>query len=543
MTMLIRSPEDIFRAEGKDVYFLHFHGWQEVDKAEQTRQEMQDWFAQNLPCTRTELIAPSEASGFVMGGPVGLRIDFSEQGLAAFCERWEEPATGKSLDPRFQCFLMPYANWFAKHGHFVPTLNKPEHVGPAVWIDTPLGLLTHVLSPQVAKQTPEHPAHYLDLWMHAVKLWPALQALDADALTYGRVLSSPEEPSGWWVMYSDVYSTSFDAVRKAEVLAWLGLPADTRMMVLQAAQALSAALKAAAVAHDAQWMAMGAALHDVGKLLYVQEVSGPGSEHEAAGEALLLKAGVPAHLARCCVTHGQWQNCEALESLCVALADRLWRGARCPELELRVIDAAAERKGRTHRSNALKRVAPTRFTHTRATRRSLALAVQRLIDASTRFKLVPIRRSRWSLTLALQGWPDAVRVQVSAHSLALVGGRRRWHSARRGLRRGELADWRHSMKVFLDDERSTPEGWVRVHWPDEANALLQTGQVTEISLDHDLGDDARGTGYDVVLWIEEAVHLRGFVPPSMHVHSANSAARVRMLAGIASIELIRNSKI
>ncbi|PUE06879.1 hypothetical protein B9Z51_13205 [Limnohabitans sp. T6-5] len=78
------------------------------------------------------------------------------------------------------------------------------------------------------------------------------------------------------------------------------------------------------------------------------------------------------------------------------------------------------RRRHTHRSNALKRVAPTRFTHTRATRRSLALAVQRLIDASTRFKLVPIRRSRWSHTLALQGWPDAVRVQVSIDSLALV---------------------------------------------------------------------------------------------------------------------------
>lgn len=78
---------------------------------------------------------------------------------------------------------------------------------------------------------------------------------------------------------------------------------------------------------------------------------------------------------------------------------------------------------------------------------------------------------------------------------------------------------------------------MRVHWPDEAIALLQTGQVTEISLDHDLGDDARGTGYDVVLWIEEAVHLCGFVPPRMHVHSANAAARVRMLAGIAAIEL------
>ena len=49
------------------------------------------------------------------------------------------------------------------------------------------------------------------------------------------------------------------------------------------------------------------------------------------------------------------------------------------------------------------------------------------------------------------------------------------------------------MKVFLDDERATPDEWVRVYWPNEAIALLQTGQVTEISLDHDLGDDARGT--------------------------------------------------
>ncbi|PVE40986.1 hypothetical protein [Limnohabitans planktonicus] len=60
------------------------------------------------------------------------------------------------------------------------------------------------------------------------------------------------------------------------------------------------------------------------------------------------------------------------------------------------------------------------------------------------------------------------------------------------------------MKVFLDDERATPEGWVRLYWSYEAG-------------------------------VEEAVHLRGFVPPLMHVHSANSAARVRMLAGIEVI--------
>ena len=91
------------------------------------------------------------------------------------------------------------------------------------------------------------------------------------------------------------------------------------------------------------------------------------------------------------------------------------------------------------------------------------------------------------------------------------------------------------MRVFLDDERQTPEGWVRVWWPDEAIALLEGGEVTELSLDHDLGDDERGTGYDVVLWIEEAVATRGFKPPVMRVHSANSSARAKMEAGIAAI--------
>lgn len=46
---------------------------------------------------------------------------------------------------------------------------------------------------------------------------------------------------------------------------------------------------------------------------------------------------------------------------------------------------------------------------------------------------------------------------------------------------------------------------VRVYWPDETIAFLEKGGVELISLDHDLGDDERGTGYDVLLWIEEAV--------------------------------------
>lgn len=94
------------------------------------------------------------------------------------------------------------------------------------------------------------------------------------------------------------------------------------------------------------------------------------------------------------------------------------------------------------------------------------------------------------------------------------------------------------MKVYLDDERKTPEGFVRVYWPDEAIKLLETGEVELISLDHDLGDDERGTGYDVLLWIEEQVYLNGFKAPEIIVHSSNSSARRKMELAIANIKKV-----
>ncbi len=92
------------------------------------------------------------------------------------------------------------------------------------------------------------------------------------------------------------------------------------------------------------------------------------------------------------------------------------------------------------------------------------------------------------------------------------------------------------MKVYLDDERDTPEGWTRTYWPSETIELLEKGCVSHLSLDHDLGDHERGTGYDVVLWVEEAVFVRGFLPPKMKVHSTNSSAREKMESGIRRIE-------
>lgn len=86
------------------------------------------------------------------------------------------------------------------------------------------------------------------------------------------------------------------------------------------------------------------------------------------------------------------------------------------------------------------------------------------------------------------------------------------------------------MDVFLDDRRQTPLGWTRVYWPDQAIALLESGKVTCISLDHDLGNDARGTGMDVLVWMLQAVREQSFTPPDIRIHTANPQARRAMQA-------------
>lgn len=91
------------------------------------------------------------------------------------------------------------------------------------------------------------------------------------------------------------------------------------------------------------------------------------------------------------------------------------------------------------------------------------------------------------------------------------------------------------VKIFLDDVREAPEDYVRCYWPDEVCEILAARQVDEISLDHDLGDDSRGTGYDVLLWIEEQVVLHDYKPPIMKVHSSNPPAVERMQRAINAI--------
>lgn len=89
--------------------------------------------------------------------------------------------------------------------------------------------------------------------------------------------------------------------------------------------------------------------------------------------------------------------------------------------------------------------------------------------------------------------------------------------------------------------REAPPGWVRTYTPEETVELLQTGEVTELSLDHDLGLDTperERTGYDVLSWLEREIGEGRwtFAIPRIEIHSANAPGRLRMQRAIEAIQ-------
>jgi hypothetical protein len=92
------------------------------------------------------------------------------------------------------------------------------------------------------------------------------------------------------------------------------------------------------------------------------------------------------------------------------------------------------------------------------------------------------------------------------------------------------------VKVYLDDNRPAPVGWVLVRTADEAISLLRQGDVTEMSLDYDLGDPHFGTGLDVLDWLEQALSERRVQLPRLMAHSGSMLGRRRLQAAIALLE-------
>lgn len=99
------------------------------------------------------------------------------------------------------------------------------------------------------------------------------------------------------------------------------------------------------------------------------------------------------------------------------------------------------------------------------------------------------------------------------------------------------------IKVWLDDEREAPKGWVRVFSFKQCIDLIQSGIVDEISLDHDLGlpEEELGNGYKVLEWLERKIAEDNWLwIPTISIHTANPVARKRMEMVVASIERMLN---
>lgn len=99
------------------------------------------------------------------------------------------------------------------------------------------------------------------------------------------------------------------------------------------------------------------------------------------------------------------------------------------------------------------------------------------------------------------------------------------------------------MKIFLYDVRDPPsDDWIVLRsfteFRDFIESVVMYGEaITEISLDHDLGDDAGGTGYDAVCLIEQLCY-EGKLTRDMEIkcHSSNPPGRQRIESAISSIK-------
>ena len=86
------------------------------------------------------------------------------------------------------------------------------------------------------------------------------------------------------------------------------------------------------------------------------------------------------------------------------------------------------------------------------------------------------------------------------------------------------------MKLWLDDTRPAPDGWLWVKTAPEAitQLKLKANIFDEVSLDHDLGPMEAGTGYDVAVFIEKGAFDKTLAPFKWTIHSGNPVGAYRM---------------
>jgi hypothetical protein len=85
------------------------------------------------------------------------------------------------------------------------------------------------------------------------------------------------------------------------------------------------------------------------------------------------------------------------------------------------------------------------------------------------------------------------------------------------------------VKLWVDDIREAPDKtWVQVPNASRAMSCLLSSEVTELSLDHDLGEISM-TGYDIA---KQMVEL-SLWPKDIYCHSMNPVGREQILSTLS----------
>lgn len=97
------------------------------------------------------------------------------------------------------------------------------------------------------------------------------------------------------------------------------------------------------------------------------------------------------------------------------------------------------------------------------------------------------------------------------------------------------------IRLWVDDERPMPSDFTH-HAKTAADAIrILTSQIVEyISLDHDLGPEHAGNGYEIASWIEFRAYSKTLRRISWAVHSANPIGRARMIVALKNADKFWN---
>lgn len=110
---------------------------------------------------------------------------------------------------------------------------------------------------------------------------------------------------------------------------------------------------------------------------------------------------------------------------------------------------------------------------------------------------------------------------------------------------------RTDVRLWLDDLRNPEDQYIQSRYNAEpsmvwvktaadAIQLLETGKVTFISLDHDLGAAINGSGYDVAKWIEQAAYEKRIPALGYRIHTDNIIGRRDIAAAMSNAERFWN---